>query len=174
MKLLSLADGHLTVQLSNYQCANAAQACWYAVEHTYDPALEMWRTLAGQFQAYALLGYAHWQMCAADVTAFEEQLRLVGMLEMLEQAELDLAKVSSAMRGVMAEERRQGRAEGARQAALEALDQTLGLRFGEGTATFAAQLEGLSGPRLKWLNAVALRMLSMLEFQVALVQENRA
>ena len=166
MKLLSLADGHLTVQLSNYQCANAAQACWYAVEHTYDPALEVWRTLAGQFQAYAMLGYAHWQMCAADVAAFEEQLRLVGMLEMLEQAELDLAKVSPVVQRLIEE--------GRRQAALEALDQTLALRFGAGTATFAAQLEGVSGPRLKRLNAVALRMLSMLEFQVALGQENRA
>ena len=174
MKLLSLADGHLTVQLSNYQCANTAQACWYAVEHTYDPALEVWRTLAGQFQAYALLGYAHWQMCPADVAAFEEQLRLVGMLEMLEQAELDLAKVSPVVRGLVEEGRRQGRAEGERQAALEALDQTLALRFRAGTATFAAQLEGASGPRLKWLNVVALRMLSLLEFQVALVQENRA
>lgn len=81
MKMLSIKNGYVTLQLSAAQCAALAKACQVAGEETLSQDIDHWRTLALLFHACAIASYAQWQMCSCDIAALERQLLIVGLAD---------------------------------------------------------------------------------------------
>ncbi|MDM8531282.1 hypothetical protein QUF63_08915 [Anaerolineales bacterium HSG25] len=76
---LTFEHGHVTIELSPYQCATLAKACQFASEKSLDPDIDGWRTLAALFHACTMVGLSQWHMSQAQLDALQEQLVSLGM-----------------------------------------------------------------------------------------------
>ncbi len=77
--MLNFKNGYVTIELSPFQCASLAKACHFASEQSFDPEIEVWRTLAVLFHACTIVGYAQWHMCGPDLEALLEQLAMLNL-----------------------------------------------------------------------------------------------
>jgi len=77
--MLNLENGHLTIELSPFQCASLAKACHLAGTQSCEAELEIWRTLAALFQACTIAGYAQWHMTDLELEALRAQLAILNL-----------------------------------------------------------------------------------------------
>ncbi len=75
--ILDFENGYVTIELSPFQCATLAKACYFASEGSCEAEIELWRTLAALFHACCVAGYAQWQMSSPDLEALFRQLDLL-------------------------------------------------------------------------------------------------
>lgn len=76
---LDFENGYVTIELSPFQCASLAKACYIASEQSYEAEIDLWRTLAALFHACTVAGCAQWQMSKPDLEAMLEQLALLNL-----------------------------------------------------------------------------------------------
>lgn len=76
---LDFENGYVTIELSPFQCASLAKACYFASEYSYDPDNEAWRTLATLFHACTIAGFAQWHLGEPDLEALLHQLDLLNL-----------------------------------------------------------------------------------------------
>lgn len=71
---INFEHGHLTIELTPYQCARLAKACYVASDKSFDQDIDDWRTLSALFHACAVVCFTQWQMSQADLDELKEQL----------------------------------------------------------------------------------------------------
>ena len=77
--MLNFENGYVTIELSPFQCATLAKACYFASEESCDADIEIWRTLAALFHACCVAGYAQWHMSGPDLEVLFEQLAMLNL-----------------------------------------------------------------------------------------------
>jgi hypothetical protein len=77
--MLTFDDGYVTIQLSLFQCATLAKACYFASEGSCEAEIELWRTLAALFHACCVAGYAQWHLSSPDLEVLLEQLAMLNL-----------------------------------------------------------------------------------------------
>jgi hypothetical protein len=77
--MLSFENGYVTIELSPFQCATLAKACYFASEESCDADIEIWRTLAALFHACSVAGFAQWHMTSSDLETLLEQLAMLNL-----------------------------------------------------------------------------------------------
>ncbi len=71
---LSFKEGYVTIELSPFQCATLAKACYFASEQSLEPDIDNWRTLAALFHACTVVGLTQWQMSESELKELLAQL----------------------------------------------------------------------------------------------------
>jgi hypothetical protein len=79
MSIQKFENGYVTIELSPFQCASLAKACYFASEQSCDAEIDFWRTLAALFHACSVAGFAQWQMSSPDLEALFEQLAILNL-----------------------------------------------------------------------------------------------
>jgi hypothetical protein len=74
MSIQRFENGYVTIELSPFQCANLAKACYIASENSFDLDIEICRTLAALFHVCTIAGYAQWHMSDPDLEVLFDQL----------------------------------------------------------------------------------------------------
>jgi hypothetical protein len=77
--MLNFENGYVTIELSPFQCATLAKACYFASEQSCEAEIDFWRTLAALFHACCVAGFAQWHMSGPDLEALLEQLDLLNL-----------------------------------------------------------------------------------------------
>jgi hypothetical protein len=77
--MLNFENGYVTIELSPFQCATLAKACYFASEQSCEAEIDFWRTLAALFHACSVAGFAQWQMSNPDLEALLEQLAILNL-----------------------------------------------------------------------------------------------
>ena len=76
---LDFENGYVTIELSPFQCATLAKACYFASEQCCEAEIEHWRTLAALFHACSVAGFSQWHMSSPDLEALLEQLTMLNL-----------------------------------------------------------------------------------------------
>lgn len=77
--MLAFENGYVTIELSPFQCATLAKACYFASEQSCGAEIDFWRTLAALFHTCSVAGFAQWQMSSPDLEALLEQLAMLNL-----------------------------------------------------------------------------------------------
>ena len=79
MTIQKIKNGYVTIELSPFQCANIAEACYFASEYSFDEKVDTWRTLAALFHACTVAGFAQWHLSGPELEALLQQLDLLNL-----------------------------------------------------------------------------------------------